>query len=59
MESLDSFILESFETCKSCLLGKMTKIPFSIRGERVDNLLELIHIDVYEPMKKEARSEFL
>ena len=26
---LNSFDYESFETCESCLLGKMTKIPFT------------------------------
>ena len=26
---IHSFVLESFETCESCLLGKMTKAPFA------------------------------
>jgi hypothetical protein len=26
---LDSFDFESFDTCESCLLGKMTKAPFT------------------------------
>ena len=26
--SLGSFDYESFDTCESCLLGKMTKLPF-------------------------------
>jgi len=56
---LDSFDFESFETCESCLMGKMTKTPFSKRGERVNDLLELIHTDVCGPMRKEARGGFL
>ncbi|WVZ90286.1 hypothetical protein U9M48_036596, partial [Paspalum notatum var. saurae] len=31
---LDSFDYESFETCESCFLGKMTKTPFTSQGER-------------------------
>ncbi len=29
---LDSFDLESFEICKSCLKGKITKAPFTEKG---------------------------
>ena len=36
----------SFETCESCLLGKMTKSPFAKSCERASELLELIHSDV-------------
>jgi hypothetical protein len=43
---LDSFDYESFETCRSCLLGKMTKVPFTGKGERASDLLVLIHTDV-------------
>ncbi len=32
---LDSFDLESFETCESCLKGNMTKAPFTEKGERI------------------------
>jgi hypothetical protein len=28
---LSSFDFESFDTCESCLLGKMTKSPFTVR----------------------------
>src|SRR3954469_14981895 len=31
---LNSFDFESFETCESCLLGKMTKTPFAKSCER-------------------------
>ncbi|WVZ96608.1 hypothetical protein U9M48_042224 [Paspalum notatum var. saurae] len=43
---LDSFDYESFETCESCLLGKMTKAPFTGQGERASELLALVHTDV-------------
>jgi hypothetical protein len=35
---LSSFDFESFETCESCLLGKMTKAPFTGHSERASDL---------------------
>ena len=43
---LNSFDYESFETCESCLLEKMTKTPFTGQSERANELLGLIHSDV-------------
>jgi len=43
---LDPFDFESYPTCESCLLGKMTKSPFSGHGERAADLLGLVHTDV-------------
>ena len=43
---LSSFDLESYETCESCLHGKITKSPFNKKGERASNLLTLIHSNV-------------
>ena len=43
---LELFDLESYDTCESCLLGKMTKLPFIGSSERANDLLGLIHIDV-------------
>ncbi|XP_044367190.1 uncharacterized protein [Triticum aestivum] len=42
LESLD---YESFDTCEPCLMGKMTKTPFSGTMERATSLLEIIHTD--------------
>ena len=47
LESLD---YESFETCEPCLVGKMTKTPFSGMMERAIDLLEMIHVDVWGPV---------
>ena len=52
---LTSFDLESFETCESCLLGKMTKTPFAKSCERASDLLVLVHSDVCGPMSATAR----
>jgi hypothetical protein len=49
---------ESFETCEPCLMGKMTKTPFSGTMERATNLLEIIHTDVCDPMSVEARGGY-
>ena len=42
--SLGSIDLESFVTCESYLFGKMTKAPYTGKGERASALLELIHV---------------
>ena len=47
LESLD---FESLDTCELCLLGKMTKTPFSGVMERASDLLGIIHTDVCGPM---------
>ena len=51
LESLD---YESLGTCEPCLMGKMTKTPFSGSMERATDLLEIIHTDVCGPMNVEA-----
>ena len=57
--SLGSFDYESYKTCESCLLGKMTKSLFTGKGERTNGLLELIHSDICGPMTTHARGDFL
>ena len=47
--SLDSVDLESLETCRPCLMGKMTDNPFFGMMERASDLLEIIHVDVCGP----------
>jgi hypothetical protein len=55
---LTSFDFESFDTCDSCLLGKMTKAPFTGQSERVSDLLGLIHTDVCGSLSSVARGGF-
>jgi hypothetical protein len=55
---LNSFDFESFYTCESCLLGKMTKAHFTGQSERASDLLGLVHIDVCGPMSSMARGGF-
>ena len=55
LESLD---YESFDACEPCLMGNMTKTPFSGTMEWATDLLEIIHIDVCGPMNTEARGGY-
>ena len=55
LESLD---YESLDACEPCLMGKMTKTPFSETMERATDLLEIIHTDVCGLMNIEARSRY-
>src|SRR3954464_13859228 len=51
-------ILESLERCEACLMGKMTKTPFSGMMERATDLLEIIHTDVCGPMSVASRGGY-
>ena len=55
LESLD---YESLDACEPCLMGKMTKTPFSGTVERATDLLEIIHTDVCDPMSVKARGGY-
>ena len=55
---IHSFDLESFETCESCLLGKMTKASFAGHSERASDLLGLRHTDVCGPISSIARGGY-
>ena len=55
LESLD---YESLDACEPCIMGKMTKTPFSETMECASDLLEIIHIDVCGPMSVEARGGY-
>ena len=52
---LNSFDFESYDTCESCLLGKMTKDPFTGNIEMANELLDLIHAYVCGPLSSDAR----
>ena len=55
LEPLD---YESLGTWQPCLMGKMTKTPFSCTMEKATDLLEIIHTDVCGPMNIEARGGY-
>ena len=55
MGFLESLVYESLDACEPCLMGKMTKTPFSGTMQKATDLLEVIHTDVCSPMNVEAR----
>ena len=55
---LHSFDFESYEVRESCLVGKMTKAPFTSHSERVDDLLGLVHSDVCGSISSTARGGY-
>ena len=57
-EFFDPYDYELLGTCESCLMGKMTKTPFSGHGERISELLGLVHTDVCGPVTTEARGGY-
>jgi hypothetical protein len=55
---LGSLDFDSFDMCESCLLGKMTRTPFTGTIERASDLLGLIHTDVCGPMSISTRNGY-
>ena len=52
------FIMNHFDACEPCLMGKMTKAPFSGTMERATDLLEIIHTDVCGLMSIETHGGY-
>ena len=50
--------IKSLPVCESCLKGKMTKRPFTTKGLRAEEPLELIHSDVCRPFATQARGGY-
>ena len=50
--------VRSLPICKSCLEGKMTKRPFTTKGQRAAEPLELIHSDVCRPFATQAKGGY-
>ncbi|WRX23197.1 Integrase [Theobroma cacao] len=44
--------------CESCIEAKMTKGPFKAKGNRMPNVLDLVHTDVCGAMNVEARGGY-
>ena len=55
LESLD---YETLDSCKPCLMGKMTKTPLSGTKEQATDLLEIIHTVVCGPISVDARGGY-
>ena len=50
---------ESFDKCEACLMGKLTRTPFTGNVERATDFLEIIHSDVCGPMSVPACGGYL
>ena len=55
---LSDLEMESLPVCESCLEGKMTKRPFTSKGLRAKEVLELVHSDVCGPISVQARGGY-
>ena len=57
---LPSMVVEPMSVCESCLECIMTKRPFSSKGGRAKDLLELVYTDMYGPinLKREIDTSF-
>ena len=55
---LRELYVSTLPICESCLEGKMTKRPFSAKGERSKEPLQLVHSDVYGPLSVQARGGY-
>jgi hypothetical protein len=53
---LGSLDFDSFDTCEPCLMGKMTRTPFTSFVERATDLLWIIHTDMCGPMSVATRN---
>ena len=42
-------------TYESCLLEKMIKLPFTEKGERASDAVDLVYTDICRPMSTSAR----
>ena len=51
---LDNLVLEPMHVYESCIESKITKRPFPPKGNRSNELLELVHIDVCGPINVRA-----
>ena len=49
---------ESLPTYEFCLLGKITKSSFKAKGERVSDVLGLIHTNICKPVNISARGGY-
>ena len=57
-DPLNLLEVKPLPTSESCLESKITKRPFSGKGQRVQECLELVHIDVCRPLNVHAQGGF-
>ena len=55
---LRELIVRTIPIFESCRKGKMIKRPFSAKGQRATQPLELVHSDVCGPLRVQARGGY-
>ena len=55
---LRDLIIGTYPVCKSCLEGKMTKRPFSTKGQRATQPLELLYPYDCGPLNLQVRGSY-
>ena len=45
--------------CENCIYGKQNRVSFPSGGKRAKNILELVHSDVFEPVKVPSLGKFV
>lgn len=48
--------MDDFNTCESCIKGKMTRNSFSRHWKSID-LLKVIHLDICRPFRTKTHKE--
>ena len=54
----DPYDYESYGTCESCLMRKMTKTPFTGYEEKMNDILDLVHTDVCSPILTQTKGGY-
>ncbi len=48
-----------FDFCENCVYGKQNQVSFPSGGKRTKQILELVHSDVFGPVKVPSLSKFV
>src|ERR1700733_1146620 len=48
-----------FDFCENCVYGKQNRVSFPSGGKREKHILELVHSDVFGPMKVTSLGKFV
>jgi len=58
VESMTNSSLD-FDFCENCVYEKQNRVSFPFRGKRAKHILELVHSDVFGPMKVPSMGKFV
>jgi len=48
-----------FHSCENCVYGKKNQVSFPSSGKKAKQILELVHIDVFGPVKIPSLGKFV